>query len=190
MLRQPVFYVLLLMLTCGATFGMMVISNAGSMAVNIVGVSASTASVLVSVLSQFNTAGRLVAGSLSDRLGRIITLTGAMILAVLGLSALMMAERSSKLALFIAGVVLVGICYGTFMGVFPGFCTDQFGTRYNTVNYGIMFVGFSLAGIIGPMTLSGMYASMGRYLPALLLACALVVLGIGLSFVYRAMQKT
>lgn len=29
------------------------------------------------------------------------------------------------------GLILMGICFGTFMGVFPGFCTDQFGSRHN-----------------------------------------------------------
>ena len=61
------------------------ISSASSLAVNIAGVNPATASLLVSVLCLFNTAGRLIAGSLSDKLGRINTLTIAIVIAMVGL---------------------------------------------------------------------------------------------------------
>lgn len=53
MLRMPIFYIMLVMLTCGGVFGMMVISSASSLAVNIAGVNPATASLLVSVLCLF-----------------------------------------------------------------------------------------------------------------------------------------
>jgi MFS family permease len=85
--------------------------------------------------------------------------------------------------------MVIGVCFGTFMGVFPGFCTDQFGTKYNTVNYGIMWIGFSLAGIVGPMVLSTIYANVGSYQGAFLIAISIAALGLILSFVYRKLGK-
>ena len=85
MLKMPIFYVMLLMLTCGGIFGMMTISQAKGIAINMVNAAPATATLFVSVLCLFNTAGRLVAGSLSDKLGRINTLTIALVVALVGL---------------------------------------------------------------------------------------------------------
>lgn len=189
MLSTPVFYVMLLMLTCGGVFGMMVISSARTLATDMAGVSVATASLLVSVLCLFNTAGRLVAGSLSDKLGRINTLTAAMFLALAGLITLYITDVTGSAVLLTLGLMLVGICFGTFMGVFPGFCTDQFGTKHNTVNYGIMWIGFSIAGILGPTILTKVHAATGHYRMAFVIALCIAVLGLFLSFLYRKLSK-
>lgn len=189
MLRMPVFYVMLLMLICGGTFGMMVISSAKSMGIHMTGVSAAAASLLVSVLCLFNTAGRMMAGILSDRFGRIQILTAAMLIALAGLMVLYGADVSGSVLLFATGLVLAGICFGTFMGVFPGFCTDQFGIRYNTVNYGIMWTGFSFAGVIGPAVISAVYRAFGTYRIAFVVAMLLAAIGLVCTFAYRSLEE-
>jgi MFS family permease len=79
------------------------------------------------------------------------------------------------------------MAFGSFMGVYPGFCAEQFGPKNNGVNYGIMFIGFSLAGIIGPKVLQAFEAP---YTQAYYIAIGLGVLGLIMSFVYRAMNKS
>ena len=185
MLKMPVFYVMLVMLTCGGTFGLMVISGAKGLALGMTEASASVATLFVSVLCLFNTAGRLIAGTLSDKLGRINTLTFALGIALTGLATLYVCGMNGSIVLFAVGLMLIGICFGTFMGVFPGFCTDQFGTRYNTVNYGIMWVGFSAAGILGPTVLTVFYNNSGSYQGAFLVAFGMALVGMFLTFVYR-----
>jgi MFS family permease len=180
---------MLVMLTCGGTFGLMVISGAKGLALNMTSVSATTATLFVSVLCLFNTAGRLVAGTLSDKLGRIRTLTVALVIALAGLGTLYVCGINGSVALFAIGVMLIGICFGTFMGVFPGFCTDQFGTRNNTVNYGIMWIGFSAAGILGPSVLTAIHNATGSYQGAFLVAIAMAALGLAFSFAYRKMTR-
>lgn len=189
MLKTPVFYVMLLMLTCGGTFGLMIISNAKGLALEMTGVSAATATLFVSVLCLFNTAGRLVAGTLSDKLGRINTLSGALVLALVGLVTLYICAEIGSVLLFAIGVMLIGVCFGTFMGVFPGFCTDQFGTKHNTVNYGIMWIGFSAAGLLGPSILTSVYDMTGSYHGAFTIAFAMALVGLILSCVYRKMKN-
>lgn len=189
MLKMPIFYVMLLMLTCGGTFGMMIISQAKGIAINMVNAAPATATLFVSVLCLFNTAGRLVAGSLSDKLGRINTLTIALVVALVGLAALLGASLTGAMALFAVGVILIGICFGTFMGVFPGFCTDQFGQKNNTVNYGIMWIGFCLAGIVGPTILTKVHNATGTYTLAFVISLCIAVAGLVLTFVYRAVAK-
>lgn len=177
MLRTPVFYRLFLTLTCGATFGMMVISSARGLAVDIAKAGAARASFLVSLLCLFNTAGRLISGWLSDRLGRYRTLEAALTIALTGMFFLYQSERTASAGLFTAGMMLTGICFGTFMGVFPGLCSEQFGETYNTVNYGILWTGFSAAGLLGPSILTEVYRNTGCYRDAFLLAGVLAVVG-------------
>lgn len=189
MLKMPVFYVMLIMLTCGGTFGLMIISGAKGLALGMTDVTPATATLFVSVLCLFNTAGRMVAGSLSDKLGRINTLTVAMVIALAGLVALYLCAATASVVLFAVGVMLIGVCFGTFMGVFPGFCTDQFGTKNNTVNYGIMWIGFSAAGIIGPSILTAIHGATGDYRGAFLAAIAMALLGLVMGVVYRRLVR-
>ncbi len=189
MLKMPIFYVMLIMLTCGGTFGLMVISGAKGLALGMTAVSPATATLFVSVLCLFNTAGRLVAGTLSDKLGRINTLTSALVIALIGLATLYICGLNGSAVLFAIGIMLIGVCFGTFMGVFPGFCTDQFGTRYNTVNYGIMWIGFSAAGIVGPSVLTAVHSTTGSYNLSFVIAFGMALLGLGLSFLYRKLAR-
>lgn len=188
MLSSPVFYVMIVLLTCGAFCGMMIISQASAVAQNMVGMTAMSASTAVSVLALFNAAGRIGAGSLSDKIGRINTLTLSCLLSIAGLLLLYVTGEGGYVT-FYTGIALAGVCFGAFMGVFPGFTADQFGAKNNSVNYGIMFIGFAAAGYFGPTIMRSVYASGGVYQPAFLIACALNVAGILLTVIYRAMTR-
>ncbi len=188
MLSDPIFYVMILMLTCGAVFGLMTISQVSPIAQNMIGMDTAAATITVSVLALFNAAGRVAAGYVSDVIGRINTLLIMLIAAVVGLLLLFTAGHGEVVKFYI-GVSVVGLCFGAFMGVFPGFTADQFGQKNNSVNYGIMFIGFALAGYVGPMIMSSVYAATGGYNMAFLIAIGLAGAGILLSFVYRVLSK-
>lgn len=187
MLRTPVFYVMFCMLVIGATLGLMVISSASDIAVTMIGMSAASAALIVSVLSLFNTGGRILCGGLSDKIGRINTLTGVYIAAIAALFMMYISGAGKSAVLFTAGICLIGFCYGAFMGVYPGFTSDQFGTKNSSLNYGIMFSGFSVAGFAGPMIMQMAYNGQGSYRPAFLIAIGISAAGLALSFLYRAM---
>lgn len=188
MLSSPIFYVMIIMMTCGAFSGMMCISQTSNIAQSMIGMSAATAAVMVSMLALFNAAGRVGAGFISDRIGRVNTLRIALILSLVGLGLLYLSGEGQNLT-FGVGVALIGISFGSFMGVYPGFTVEQFGPKNNGVNYGIMFIGFAVAGCFGPSVMTSLLSSMGSYQPAFLVAAALSVVGLLLSFVYNAMQK-
>lgn len=188
MLGTPVFYVMLLLFTCGAFSGMMVISQASAVATNLVGMTALMASTAVSALAIFNAAGRILAGLLSDRIGRINTLTIAAMVAVLGLFLLYLTGEGGYLTFYI-GIACVGLSFGSFMGVYPGFTADQFGAKNNSVNYGIMFIGLAAAGYFGPSAMRNIYSTDGAYARAFLIACACAAAGFVLTFVYRMFAK-
>lgn len=188
MLKTPVFYAMLLLFTCGAFSGMMIISQASAVATGLVGMTALMASTAVSILALFNAAGRIIAGFVSDKIGRINTLTGASILAVIGLLCLYM-TTSGGIARFYIGVIAVGLSFGAFMGVFPGFTADQFGVKNNSVNYGIMFIGLALAGYLGPTIMRNVYGAEGTYSKAFLIASGFAAGAVVLTFLYRILKK-
>lgn len=185
MLRSPEFYVMIFMLTCGAFSGLMVISQASSMAQFIAAMSPAAAAAAVSVLALFNGSGRVLAGWLSDKLGRIRTLQLVFVMYIIGL-ALLLATVPGAAAVFYAGIGLVGFCFGAFMGIFPGFTADQFGVKHNSVNYGIMFIGFALAGFFGPLGMNALYRASESYSPAFWLGIVLSAIGLAMTFAYKA----
>lgn len=184
MLADPVFYIMIIMLTCGAFSGLMITSQASPMAQRMAGMTVGMAATAVSVLALFNAAGRIVAGTLSDRFGRVTVLRGAFVLEILGLAMLLMTGEGDTF-MFMAAVSVIGIYFGALMGVYPGFTADQFGVRNNSVNYGIMFIGFAVAGYFGPSTCGRILGSTGSYGTAFIVSAVLAVVGIALSFLYR-----
>jgi MFS transporter, OFA family, oxalate/formate antiporter len=188
MLADPIFYVMLLMLTSGAVFGLMIISQASSLSQNMIGMSVAAATSVVSILALFNAAGRVSAGFVSDKIGRVNTLALMLMIAIFGLGLLYFSGKGD-VVLFYIGVSIVGMCFGSFMGVYPGFTADQFGAKYSGFNYGIMFIGFGLSGIIGPMLMTNVYKSSGNYQYAFLIAAVLALVGIVFTFIYRSMSK-
>ncbi len=180
MLADPIFWVMMIMMMCGATFGLMMISNCKGL-IAALGAEATLAATAVTTLALFNAIGRVACGWISDKLGRVNTLTVMICIGIVGLFVISIAKTPS---VFIVGVCLVGLAFGSFMGVYPGFCADQFGSKNNGVNYGIMFIGFSLAGIVGPQILQKLGTPTAYYV-----AIGLGVLGLIMSFIYRAMSK-
>lgn len=189
MLKTPVFYVMFCMLVIGSSLGLMMISSASDIAVTMIGMNVSSAALMVSVLALFNTGGRILCGGLSDRIGRINTLAGVYVAAVLALLFMYVSGGSRSVVLFAAGICIIGFCYGAFMGVYPGFTSDQFGAKNNSLNYGIMFVAFSVAGFLGPMIMRMAYNGQGSYRPAFLVGIGMAAAGLAVSFLYRAMAK-
>lgn len=188
MIKDPVFYVMIIMLLCGAFSGMMIISQASPLAQRVIGVTPAAAASIVSVIALCNTAGRIVAGYLSDRLGIIKTIRLVFIGSLVGLSLLYLSLLNVA-TLFYIGVSVVGLMFGAIMGVYPGFTAIQFGRKHSNVNYGIMFIGFALAGVLGPTIMSALYISTGTDHLALIAALALEALGLALTFVYNRLSS-
>ena len=172
MLKESDFYIMIVTMMCGAFAGMMVISQASQIAQKMMGMLPAVAAVVVSVIALFNTLGRLVAGTMSDRLGETGTMLIVFVLSMLANIGLFVCDGSTP-ALFYCSLAIVGFSFGSVMGIYPGFTARRFGRKNNSVNYGIMFIGFAIAGIIGPMAINAVYRNAGRYQPAFLIAALL-----------------
>lgn len=187
MMKMPVFYLMIVMLFFGAVLGMMAISQASNIAQDMIGMTPAAAAIVVSVLALFNTFGRILAGMISDRLGCIQTLRAVFGAAILAMGILYLSGNGSAV-LFYVGICLAGVCFGAFMGVYPSFTAERFGAKYSSVNYGIMFIGFNLAGLLGPMIVSRVFQQTGGYRGAFLVALGFAVFGLILSVLIRARE--
>ncbi|MCE0495220.1 L-lactate MFS transporter [Vibrio salinus] len=188
MLNTPTFYVLICLLMCGAIAGLMCIVLASPLAKSMVGMSTAAATAAVSTLALFNVMGRIIAGWLSDKIGRVNTLAVACALSIIGLY-LLYITNIGDVSIFYTGISIIGICFGAFMGVFPGLTADQYGPKNNSVNFGIMFAGFAVAGYTAPNIMNHVHASTNSYKGAFLIGIGFCIVGLVLTYVYRIITK-
>lgn len=188
MLQKPAFYYMILTLTCGSFAGLMIISQASPIAQTMMGFSSAAAAAVVSLLAFFNMLGRLISGSISDKIGAVATLKCTFVLSFLASILLYFCTESTTL-FFFAGLAVIGFCFGSIMGIYPGFTAAQFGSKNNSVNYGIMFIGFAAAGLAGPMIMNQIFTITSRYQPAFLASAFLAFIGITLLFLLEKNLK-
>jgi hypothetical protein len=91
--------------------------------------------------------------------------------------------------LFYGGIACVGFAFGSIIGVFPGFTALQFGSKYNSINYGIIFIGFAVSGYFGPTVMSVVRNASGSYQLAFLAAARFATGGLLLTFIYYRTVK-
>lgn len=188
MLKSPKFYIMISILMCGAFAGLMIISQISPIAQQMIGFSASQAATAVSILALFNTLGRVLAGAISDRIGVLNTLTITSIGSVLSSIMLFFCNVGSA-APFYIGLAVTGICFGAIMGTFPGFTAAQFGSKNNSVNYGIMWIGFALAGSLGPVIMGNIHSFTGEYQAAFIVSMVLAGIGLALIQLFRFLSR-
>jgi OFA family oxalate/formate antiporter-like MFS transporter len=146
-LRSPQWYLLTAILTLNVSAGMSLIAQANSSAVDIAGYSLSGAAGLVGVLALFNGGGRVFWAWLSGKTGRM-TAFGLM-LGLQGVCLLIIPHASNAVLFFILAAI-VYLCYGGGFGTLPATAGDFFGVEHAGAIYGLMLVGCSLGGVIGP----------------------------------------
>lgn len=189
MLADGRFYLMIIAFTIFATGGLMVVSQGSPMAQAIAGVDAAVAATAVSIIGLANTGGRVLWGWISDKAGRYPALIiMAAIVAASGF-ALSVCTDSGSFALFLVFAMMIAMCYGGSMGVYPALTADAFGLRYNGVNYGIMFIGFALGGYIGPILANSLYDSTGSYRVPLMAVGAMGAVALILLFILKAIHK-
>lgn len=188
MMKTPAFYLNILMLGVGAFSGLMIASNAAVIGQEMFGLTATTAAFYVSLYSFSNCLGRVIWGTVSDKIGRSNTLM--IIYGVVALSLLVL-TLSSAAMIFAVGIIGLGLCFGGVMGVFPSIVMENYGPANQGVNYGIVFVGYSTAAFFGARVAAGMAASNnGDFTNAFYTAIALAVVGFILNIAYVQLKKS
>lgn len=181
MLKTRQFYLLWLMFACGSLAGLMIIGHLSKIANLQLGIQWGFA--LVALLAIFNAGGRIIAGILSDYIGRTRTMLLVFLLQAVVMS---LFARLGTLTLLAAGAALVGFNYGACLSLFPSATADYFGTRNLGLNYGIVFTAWGVGGMVGPLLAGWVADTTGTYTYAYYIAALLCVLAAGLSLVTRA----
>ncbi len=185
MLRTGDFYLLLVMLTIGASAGLMIISQASSMTQELIQVTAGQAALAVSIISLSNAGGRVLWGIAADRIGNHRILPVLFFLLAISMLSLFCAGGKERIVFFSA-VILIGFCFGGFMAVFPSLTAEKFGLRNNGTNYGIVFCGFAIGGFLGPRLAAVFQVTeMGLYTGAFLTAGILCLSGLILAIMMK-----
>ena len=184
MIRTSNFWMLWTMYAFGAAAGLMVIGSAASMSKASLG---SSAFVAVAVLAVGNAGGRVLAGVVSDIIGRQWTLFFAFMLqSVMVLIPLFFGE--DVIALLFA-VLMIGACYGANLALFPSATKDHFGMKSFGLNYGVMFTAWGVGGLILPR-IAGMIKDVtGKEDLAFYIASGLMILGALLAMINLALTR-
>jgi nitrate/nitrite transporter NarK len=184
MIRTSNFWVLWTMYVFGAAAGLMVIGSAASMAKTSLG---EAAFVAVVVLAVGNAGGRILAGIVSDKIGRQLTLFFAFLLqSVMVLVPLFFAKNATVLLM---AVLLIGACYGANLTLFPSATKDYFGLKSFGLNYGVMFTAWGVGGLILPR-IAGMVKDVtGKEDLAFYIASCLMICGAVLALVSWAINS-
>ncbi|MBP2637912.1 MAG: yhjX 3 [Firmicutes bacterium] len=186
MLRDVTWWVVLVMLTCGALSGLMITAFASPIGQQMFKLSPMDAALFVSLVAVSNSLGRIIFGAVSDKIGRSNTIMIMYIISALGMLNLAV---TTAVAGFAISAIGVGAVFGGFMSTMPSIISERYGLKNFGVNYGITFIGFSLAAIFGPMTAATVRQSTGTYEQAFWIALGLNIVGLVFAFVFRTLDK-
>lgn len=145
---------------------------------------------VVAILAIGNAGGRIIAGILSDRIGRRVTLAAMLSFqTVLMLIAIPVvgAEKSSTIILVLLAT-FIGFNYGTNLSLFPSFTKDLWGLKNFGINYGIVFTAWGAGGFVMGRMSQMVQASTGSYTYSFLAAATLLIIGVLLTFALKSRE--
>lgn len=184
MLKTRAFYTIWLIYFIGAGAGLMVIGSLAGMAKKSMG---ELAFLVVAILAIGNAGGRIIAGILSDKIGRRATL-----MIMLGVQTILMlvaipivgAEKSSAVVLVLVAT-FIGFNYGTNLSLFPSLTKDNWGLKNFGINYGIVFTAWGVGGFVMGRSSQMLIAHTGAYTSSFLTAAALLIVGVFLALTLK-----
>jgi OFA family oxalate/formate antiporter-like MFS transporter len=192
--RAPLFYLLWAIYFIGAGAGLMVIGSISGMAKKSMG---ELAFVAVAVMAIGNAGGRILAGTLSDKIGRRWTLC-----LVLTLQALLMlvaipvtASKDMAAVAIVLLAAFIGANYGANLSLFPSYTKDLWGLKTFGMNYGVLFTAWGVGGFVLPRVQQMLYEASknadgtgGSYMSSFLVASVLLLGGTALTFLIKPPQ--
>ncbi|HUL59092.1 MAG TPA: OFA family MFS transporter [Anaeromyxobacteraceae bacterium] len=159
-IRTPTFWMLWVQYVCAATAGLMIIGHIAKIVAVQSGNAIQTGFLFVAMLAIFNASGRIIAGVISDYIGRVITIG---LVSILQATVMMFFSSFSTFGGFVIGAAVVGFSYGSCLSLFPATAADSWGTKNLGLNYGILFTAWGVGGVIGPMLAGKIADATGSY---------------------------
>jgi OFA family oxalate/formate antiporter-like MFS transporter len=149
MMRTPQIYGLWVVYFLGASIGLTAIGESTPLVRDMAQAGAFlSGGAALGVMSLFNGLGRLTWGAVSDRIGRnraLLAMCTIYVIAFLGLL-----RGATTFPPVLAGLCLVGLCFGGFLAIMPALTADFYGPKNVGANYGILFSAYGLGGFLVP----------------------------------------
>jgi MFS family permease len=136
------------------------------------------------VLSVINGTGHAIAGLVSDRIGRKLTLLIVLLVSALALVGLLYAGQAGNDIAFLFFAFLVGFGGGAFYPMFAALTIDYFGENNNASNYGLVYSS-KLVGSVAGIGVGGSVIDAWGYPGAYWLAAASALVSAGIAAFLR-----
>ena len=181
---QGKFYILWITFFIGAGAGLMVIGSVAGMAKASLG---EMAFVAVAIMAIGNAGGRIVAGVLSDKIGRANTLVIMMAFQALLMFAAIpvIGGNNSSAVLLVLLATFIGFNYGTNLALFPSFAKDLWGMKNYGVNYGLLFTSWGIGAFVLVRVAEMLKVKFGSFTPSFAAAGVLLLVGAMLAMSLR-----
>lgn len=188
MLKSPLFYLIWFIFFISSGAGLMVIAKISGIAKSSLGEAAFAA---VAIMAVGNALGRIVAGFLSDKIGRIATLLSVLIFqAVLMFAAVPLTGAGSPALIIVLLATFIGFNFGSNLSLFPTFTKMFWGMKNFGVNYGFVLTAWGVGGSIFSRLSQTLYASTGTHNSSFIIAGICLLACAGLTyFLHRAQKK-
>lgn len=189
MMKTPSFWLLWILYFIGAGAGLMVISSISGMAKKTMGESAFVA---VAIMAIGNAGGRIIAGILSDKIGRRWTLMLVLLMqaALMFLAIPVTTSEEGSHFLIVLVASFIGFNYGANLSLFPSITKDMWGLKNFGMNYGCLFTAWGVGGFALSRLQQMLKASSGSFNSSFITAGILLIIGAGLTlFLNSAPQR-
>jgi len=180
--KTKAFFKLWFMFCIASGAGLIIIGSVAGMAKQSMG---NMAWIVVALMAIGNAGGRVVAGILSDKIGRTRTLCGMLTFQGLIITSLIFIGEGSAF-LLVTAATLIGFNYGTNLSLFPSATKDYFGLKNFGTNYGLVFSAWGIGGFIFPRVSQMIVAGTGSPETVYIMAAFLLFLSAGMTFITKA----
>jgi len=148
---------------------------------------------LVASLAVGNGGGRILAGIVSDKIGRKWTLLTCFLLQAVLILLLSLTKDGNFLATIPVMIILsalIGANYGANLSVFPSITKDFYGINNFGTNYGLVFTAWGVGGFMLSLLAGRLYDVYKTFAIAYYGAAALLLMAAVVSLFIRAPQHT
>jgi len=157
-LKTPVFWVMYAMFVMVGAGGLMAVAqlapiatdfNVGTIPVSILGLTLPALTFALTIDRVLNGVCRPFFGWVSDHIGRENTMFIAFFIEGVGIYALLAFAGNPLLFVILSGLVF--FAWGEIYSLFPAMCTDVYGRKFATANYGMLYTAKGTAALLVPL---------------------------------------